>query len=106
MARPKKEKDKMLHKLTIRYSDQGITNVRKNALNHGLDVTSYIRAETEKIKPVKPRVTQDEMVLYKELIGATNNLNQIAKHFNIGNPLVKDLTEVLAYFKSIIDKLR
>jgi hypothetical protein len=101
MPRPKKENKKGC-KMTVRFTDQDRAIIKQKAMLCGLSEAEYIRRSgTNKV--IKPRLTENEVVFYRHLVGISNNLNQIARHFNQGE---KPLTELLEIVEAINNGIR
>ncbi len=89
MARPKKEKElKRSHLITLRLSDVEYETITTAAEEAGLNVSSYIRKMLSEGKiNIKYQIAADTGEIQKlatEFSRIGNNLNQIAKFFNMG----------------------
>jgi hypothetical protein len=62
----------------IRFSQTELFIVREKARNVGLNLTTYIRQAAVETK-VQTRLTAEERFFVRQLIGFSNNINQIAR---------------------------
>lgn len=93
MARPKKENDLThQHIITVRLTDVELELVNKNAEAAGLSRSEYIRKSllggkitvTHKITAEFPELREEMKRISWLLSNISNNINQIARHFNTG----------------------
>ena len=75
---------KFPHKVSVRLSDSEKEKLELNASLAGLKISAYIRHVISNTKPPTHRFDKT-MVIQVAKIG--NNLNQIAKHVNIGKAI-------------------
>ena len=83
----------------IRFSKTEYFVIKENAAKSGLKPSEYIR-QTAINASVKVRLTQEEKIMIKALIGMANNVNQIAKACHRENVL-----QAMFYFQSTIKEL-
>jgi len=81
---------------TIRFSAKEYFIVKENAAKAGLKLTEYIR-QTAIYATIKARLTAEERVMLKALIGMANNVNQIAKACH-----QESVLQAMYYFQSVI----
>jgi hypothetical protein len=103
MPRPKKENKKGC-KMTVRFTNHDKVIIKQKAMLCGLNEAEYIRRSCTN-KVIKPRLTENEIEFYRHLVGISNNLNQIARHFNQGEKPLKDLMEIIKAINNGIKKL-
>ncbi|MCW3787218.1 plasmid mobilization protein [Plebeiibacterium sediminum] len=85
MARPKKEIDELrIHQVNIRLTKIEYEFANRQAELAGLSVTNWLRRAAFSKRPLKLRVSPMHRAYYKQLIGISNNLNQIARKVNRG----------------------
>lgn len=93
MARPKKEKE-LTHQniITLRLTDVELELITKKATSAGLSRSEYIRkillggkiTVTHKVTAEFPELRAEMKKISWLLSNLSNNINQIAKHFNTG----------------------
>lgn len=93
MARPKKEKE-LTHQniITLRLTDVELELITKKANSAGLSRSEYIRkillggkiTVTHKVTAEFPELRAEMKKISWLLSNLSNNINQIAKHFNTG----------------------
>lgn len=81
---------------TIRFTGNEFFIVKENAGKAGLKPSEYIR-QTAIYATIKARLTPEERIIIKALIGMSNNINQIAKACHRENVL-----QAMFYFQSSI----
>ena len=89
MARPKKEKELLKeHRVTVRFKEIQFSIVENCAKQLGVPVAEYIRRQAVhgKVEVSYPVVADVEQLqkLTDEFHAIGNNLNQIARYFNMG----------------------
>ncbi|MFN4315308.1 MAG: plasmid mobilization protein [Chitinophagaceae bacterium] len=84
---------------TIRFSGNEYFIIKENAAKAGLKPSEYIR-QTAIYSTIKARLTQEERLAVKALIGMANNINQIAKACHRENVL-----QAMFYFQHTIKQL-
>ena len=89
MARPKKEKELLKeHRVTVRFKEIQFSIVENYAKQLGVPVAEYIRRQAVhgKVEINYPIVADVEQLqkLTDEFHAIGNNLNQIARYFNMG----------------------
>ena len=93
MARPKKEEElNHQHIITLRLTDIELELVMKKAAAAGLSRSEYIRKSllggkimvTHKVTAEFPELREEMKKISWLLSNLSNNINQIAKHFNTG----------------------
>ena len=104
MARPKKEKE-LNHQniITMRLTDIELELVMKRAAAAGLSRSEYIRKTllsgkvtvTHKVSAEFPELREEMKRISWLLSNLSNNINQIAKHFNTGGLRSQEVTAEL-----------
>jgi hypothetical protein len=94
-GRPVKIIKRQLRK-TIRFTGNEYFVVKENAAKSGLKPSEFIR-QAAIYATIKARLTQEERLAVKALIGMANNINQIAKACHRENVL-----QAMYYFQSVI----
>ena len=84
---------------TIRFSGNEYFIIKENSAKAGLKPSEYIR-QTAIYATVKARLTQEERLVVKALVGMANNINQIAKACHRENVL-----QAMFYFQHTIKQL-
>jgi hypothetical protein len=84
---------------TIRFSGNEYFIIKENSVKAGLKPSEYIR-QTAIYATIKARLTQEERLAVKALIGMANNINQIAKACHRENVL-----QAMFYFQHTIKQL-
>ena len=84
---------------TIRFTGNEFFIVKENAAKAGVKPAEYIR-QTAIYATIKARLTQEERLAVKALIGMANNINQIAKACHRENVL-----QAMFYFQHTIKQL-
>ncbi|WP_010664400.1 plasmid mobilization protein [Marinilabilia salmonicolor] len=86
MARPKKEIEELrIHQVNIRLTDIEREYAEKQAELSGLTVAKWLRRAAFSKRPlVLSKVTPMHRAYYKQLVGISTNINQIAKNLNQG----------------------
>lgn len=79
---------------TIRFSGNEYFIIKENAAKAGLKPAEYIR-QTAIYAIIKSRLSQEERLAVKALIGMANNINQIAKACH-----QQGLLQAMVYFES------
>lgn len=75
---------KFPHKVSVRLSDSEKEKLELNASLSGLKVSAYIR---HIISNARPPIHKFDQTLVVQVAKIGNNLNQIAKHVNIGKAI-------------------
>ena len=83
----------------VRYSKAEYFVIREKALKAGLTASEYIRQVTI-TGQVKSRLSGEEMVFVRQLIGMANNLNQLAKACH-----QEGLLQAMVYFEGYRNQL-
>lgn len=104
MARPKqhivKEKTITVHCSNIEYL------LIKNASgNAKLSMSNFLRRAGLDIK-IESKLTDEEVVIFKNMIGMANNINQIARRLNTGGNLQIEMIESLKGLTQLINKMQ
>ena len=76
-GRPPKNIKKTIN-ASVRYSNVEYLIIKGKAKKCGLPVSSYIRQSSIQ-QPIKPRLTDEEILIVRQLVGMSNNMNQMAK---------------------------
>jgi predicted transcriptional regulator len=72
---------------TVRFNEEENNLVLSKSNLCGLEPSAFIRAIAIK-KEVKANLSEEEKNMYRQLIGISNNINQLQKAVNIHGPLV------------------
>lgn len=80
----------------VRFSKSEYFVIKEKATKAGLKTSEYIR-QTAIYATIKARLTPEERIIIKSLIGMANNINQIAKACHQENVL-----QAMYYFQSTI----
>ena len=92
-GRPVKIVKRQIRK-TIRFTGSEFFIIKENAAKAGVKPAEYIR-QTAIYATIKSRLTQEERLAVKALIGMANNINQIAKACHR-----EGLLQAMVYFES------
>jgi len=84
---------------TIRFSTEEYFIVKEKAAKAGIKPSEFIR-QAAIYANIKTRLTQEERIFIKALVGMANNINQIAKACHRENVL-----QAMYYFQSTIKQL-
>lgn len=93
MARPKKDADLVrLHRITFRLTDVEYEIIKKRCEGAGVSMSEYMRKAllggrltiTHEIVASFPDIREEMKRISLLLSNIANNINQIAKHFNMG----------------------
>jgi uncharacterized protein (DUF1778 family) len=96
MARPKKNFDEIkLLQINLRVTLSEQVQLEEAAKTHGLSLVQYIRVRALKKQLPKFKMTVADQELVIELSRIGNNINQITKKINQGNPNIDDLEDLL-----------
>ena len=96
MARPKSTLEELkLIQVNVRFTLSEQVQLEESAKTHGLSLVQYIRVRALKkqLPKFKMSVADQELVIELSRIG--NNINQITKKINQGNPNIDDLEDLL-----------
>jgi len=104
MARPTKE-IKRTECVTVRFTKAEFRLVQKYAERSGLRLAEFIHDRALGYK-IAPRLTEDEIKLYLQLVGMANNLNQLAKQANQRELLVLEILKTLEHINKAVEKLQ
>ena len=104
MARPKKA-IKRREKLTLYDTKAESLFIEKMAESHGMSRAEFARKKSLNHR-LKARMTDEEALIYRDLIGMANNLNQLAHRVNAGEVLISEIKETLEAINFSIDRLR
>jgi hypothetical protein len=104
MARPRKTILKS-EVVKVRYTSTEKRLLRSFSDSAGITVSEYIRSKSLDHK-LKNRLTQEEVVYLRVLIGMATNLNQIAKKVNMGEATNMLVSEILITINNQIQKFK
>lgn len=104
MARPRKTILKS-EVVKVRYTSTEKRLLRSFSDRAGITVSEYIRSKSLDHK-LKARLTQEEVVYLRALIGMNSNLNQISKKVNMGEATNMLVSEILIAINNIIQKFK
>ncbi|HLW40202.1 MAG TPA: plasmid mobilization relaxosome protein MobC [Brumimicrobium sp.] len=109
MARPKKEIEELrIHQINIRLTDIEREYANKQAKLAGLTIANWLRRAAFSKRPlVLSKVTPMHRAYYKQLVGISNNINQIAKNLNQGKytKILSSISETNALLRQIAQLL-
>ena len=95
---------KFPHKVSVRLSDSEKEKLELNASLSGLKVSAYIR---HIISNARPPIHKFDQTLVVQVAKIGNNLNQIAKHVNIGKAIDSVvLRQIIDVNKKLDDLIR
>jgi hypothetical protein len=91
--------------MKIRLSNKEEFYIKTKAKQAGMQTSTWFRAAAQNAKIV-PRLSVDDRSLLHMLTGMANNLNQLAKHANMGNLLLiaRKCLELLKEIDSALKK--
>lgn len=90
---------------TIRFTQIELDEIKSQANIAGLVLAEYIRkAALGQI--IKPRLTPDEILFMRQLVGMANNLNQLARSANVKEEINLEAKALLFQLNWIIEKLK
>ena len=104
MSRPAKN-IKRQEKLTIYYTKAEMKVIRKYAFHHAVPRAVYVRSKSLD-HTLKPRLTDEEIHLFRQLAGMANNLNQLAHAANAGVVFTNAILNTLEAINFTVNKLR
>ena len=110
MGRPrKKASDEMNNRITIRFTDKELSNLKLKAASLKMSSSEYIREMVKHGKVYAYEGTDNcinsIMPLTEEFHKIGINLNQIAHHFNSGNELTKSIRHELLILANELHEL-
>lgn len=104
MARPKqhivKEKTITVHCSNIEY-----LLIKNASSNAKLSMSNFLRKAGLDIK-IESKLTDEEVMIFRNVIGMANNINQIAKHVNTDGTLRVEMIQVLKVLTQLINKMQ
>lgn len=104
MARPKKEfEDLRIHQVNIRLTNVEKEYSEKQAELSGLSVANWLRKAAFSKKALTLKVSPMHREYYRQLVGISRNINQIARKYNAGHfpNIEKELYETKTLLKNI-----
>jgi hypothetical protein len=102
MARPKKEITRQ-RTITVHCSYTEYLVLKKYAELTGLPMSQYLRTIGLE-KEIKPILSEEEVLIFRNFVNIGNNLNQVAKHLNEGNQPDESVGEILVQFQTLLNK--
>jgi hypothetical protein len=85
MARPKKNyEDLRIHQVNIRLTDAELEFSKKQSQLTGLAIAHWLRKSALSKKPLVMKVSPMHRAYYRQLVGLSNNINQISHKINQG----------------------
>lgn len=79
--------------------------IKRKAKDAGRTQSRFVREAALGIEIKPKRFTEEEKLLYKTLVGLANNLNQIARRYNVGDRMYIELDKTLADIRITIQRL-
>ena len=104
MARPKKD-IKRTETVSVRYTKVEKILVEKYAERSGRRVAEFIHDKTLD-HDIKTRLSPEELMVYRNLTGLSNNLNQLTKMAHQRELNAAEIMRTLREVKILIEKLR
>jgi Bacterial mobilisation protein (MobC) len=101
----KKVIDKRIKRLTVRFTQEEIAMIRNWSSATGYSSAYFVRLRTLNFE-LKPRLTIEEIGLYRKLTGISNNLNQITKLGHLGDDIRLEVGQTLDIINQSIEKLQ
>jgi hypothetical protein len=102
MARPSKE-IKRQKTITVYCSYTEYLVLKKYAELTRLPVSQYLRTIGLE-KEIKPVLSEEEVLIFRNFVNIGNNLNQMARYLNQGNKPNEELDELLTQFQILLNK--
>lgn len=104
MARPTKA-IKRTERITVRYTISELRLVQRFAERSGLRTAEFVHDRSLSHK-IRSRLTEEELHIYRNLVGMANNLNQLTKLAHDRRLLTVELLKVSEAINDSIEKLR
>jgi len=102
MARPKKNYEELrLHQVNIRLTDVEMEYSKNQSQLAGLAVAHWLRKSALSKKPLVMKVSPMHRAYYRQLVGLSNNINQISHNINQGQ-----YTKIYDELKTVNELLR
>ncbi|MBL7840154.1 MAG: plasmid mobilization relaxosome protein MobC [Cyclobacteriaceae bacterium] len=93
------------YRITIRFNKSEFELIRGFATTTGKSKVSFLR-ECALQAYIKPRLTPDEILFMRQLVGMANNLNQLARSANAKEEITLEAKALLFQLNWIIEKLK
>lgn len=90
---------------TIRFTQTEVDEIKTQASIAGLALAEYIR-KAALGQVIKPRLTSDEILFMRQLVGMANNLNQLARSANAKEEITLEAKALLFHLNWVIEKLK
>jgi hypothetical protein len=100
-----KKEIKRTNRIKVSFTFGELILIKKRAKAVGRTPARYIREGIMGKEMKLKQFTPEEKQLYIEMTGISRNVNQIARHFNMGDPNYLDLHLTIKRLQSLIDKL-
>lgn len=79
--------------------------IKRKAKEAGRTQSRFVREAALGVE-IKPKhFSEEEKALYKTLVGLANNMNQIARRYNVGDRMYMELDKVLVEIKILVQRL-
>lgn len=107
MGRPKKNlEDVKLFQINIRVTLNDQVKLEEEAIRRGLNVVEFIRRKALEFQMPKYSISGLERTTIIELSRIGNNINQMSKKVNQGNPNLKGLEEELLNLNKKLNEIK
>jgi Bacterial mobilisation protein (MobC) len=101
----KKVIDKRVMRLTVRFTRDEIVKINNWSLATGHSLAYFVRLRTLNFE-LRPRLTPEEVNIFRKLTGISNNLNQIAKLGHVGDDIRLEVGQTLNIINQAIEKFQ
>lgn len=92
-------------RITIRFTREEILKISYWSHATGYSLAYFVRLRTLNFE-LKPRLTVEEVGIFRKLTGISNNLNQIAKLGHLGDDIRLEIGQTLDIINQSIEKLQ
>ena len=96
---------KRVYRVTVRFTNEEILRVENLSHSTGHSKAYFIRLRSLNFE-LKPRLTAEEVCIFRKLTGISNNLNQIAKLGHLGDDIRLEIGQTLGIINQSIEKLQ
>lgn len=79
--------------------------IKRKAKDAGRTQSRFVREAALGVEIKPKQFTEEEKALYKILVGLANNMNQIAKRYNVGDRMYLELDKALVDIRTLIQRL-
>ena len=92
-----------IFRVRLSFAEQAL--IKRKAKEAGRTQSRFVREAALGVEIKPKRFSEEEKLLYRTLVGLANNMNQIARRYNMGDRMYMELHCVLSDVKAIIQKL-